>query len=400
MKILLFVAAAIAVSQIVAGDASGDPARTDIANPPIGPPCTFNAIEACRKCDYSRSYVMYVRDECNYNEYFSCEKTKGYITAHRQKCPVCLHFSNKDMGCTIRTGLCPPETPITEIIFGDEVYCYRYGNGPQGDYLQQYAEVLDVESQRYIYFYWIVNEFPMKFRCAAGTYFNFGECKCVHCVEDKPCAWDLDTKVFTLNFDNNGGERGTWYNADATCSVVLDNLRNTHELRMPGAPCNIEMPYFQNNEFSAFTLCGWFRADASNLGNEQGLAFDGGAPGDDCHPGSIYIILTSGNQINGGIVTTVGPAGSYDLTVSPVIEADRDYEVCLRYTGSRLDLAVYDVATQVQTSTFVEASGVTVRNKCNMMFGSNFDDYGVQHFFVGLIDDWSFYRSALPQYPW
>jgi len=307
------------------------------------------------------------------------------------------------MGCTIRlnTPPCPTEAPITEQIFGNEVYCYRYGNGPQGDYLQQYAEVLDPDSERYIYSYWIVNEFPMKFRCAAGTYFNFTLCQCLHCVPGIPCAWDLDTKVFTLNFDNNGAERGIWYNADSSCSVVSDGEADNKALQMPGSPCNIEIPFFQNNEFSEFTLCGWFRANQSNLRNEQGLVYNGGAPGDDCHPGTIYITLTSassGNRINGGIVTTVGPAGSYDLTVDKEIQANKDYKVCLRYTGSRLDLAVFDVENKKSTAASMPASGTTLKNKCNMMFGSNFDDSGVQHFFVGLIDNWSFYRTAVE--PW
>jgi hypothetical protein len=170
MKILLCVAAALAVLQIVAG-------------------CDFDPIAACRKCDFSRSYVQYKRNECNPNEYYSCEKTQGHITAHKQNCKRCLEFSNDDMGCTIRVVSedCPPsatETPITEQIWNNEVYCYRYGNGPQGDYLQQYAEVLDSESERYIHFYWIVNEFPMKFRCAAGTFFQ------LHPVQVRPlCSW-------------------------------------------------------------------------------------------------------------------------------------------------------------------------------------------------------------------
>jgi len=391
MKILLFVAAAMAVLQIFAGSAGVEG-------------CSFEPIEACRKCDFSRSYVQYKRNECNHTEYYSCEKTQGKITAHKQACKRCLEFSNEDMGCTIRVttpGCTPPtETPITEQIFENDVYCYHYGNGPQGDYLQQYAEVLDPATERYIYFYWIVNEFPMKFRCAAGTYFDILHCQCVHCVPDIPCAWDLDSKVFTLNFDNNGAERGTWYNADSSCSVVPNGEANNKALQMPGSPCNIEIPFFQNNEFSEFTLCGWFRADESNLGNEQGLVYNGGAPGDDCHPGTIYIILTSGKQINGGIVTGDAPAGSYDLTVDTEIKKNKDYEVCLRYTGLRLDLAVYDVADQKSTSTSTVASGTTLKNKCNMMFGSSFDYSGVRHFFVGLIDNWSFYRTAVNPYPW
>jgi len=394
MKILLFVAAAIAVLQIVAGDA-GSEGGTTVRS------CVFDPIYACNHCDYSRSYVQYVANDCNCTEYYSCEKTRGGITAHKQACQTCLCFSKDTWGCTIRNELqCPTEAPITEQIYQEDSYCYRYGNGPQGDYLQQYSEVLDPASDRYIYYYWIVNNFPMKFRCGAGTYFDISQCQCVPCVVGIPCALDFDTKALCLDFDNDGAERGVWYNQDATCLVVHDAARSTNELQLPGPPCNVEIPYFQNNEFSAFTLCGWFRADASNLGNEQGLAYNGGAPGDDCHPGSIYIILTSGNRINGGIVTTVGPPGTYDLTVSTVIQAGRDYEVCLRYTGSNLDLAVYDVATQISTSTSVAASGVTLKNKCNMMIGSSFDDYAIEHFFVGLIDNICFYRSALSQFPW
>jgi hypothetical protein len=210
----------------------------------------------------------------------------------------------------------------------------------------------------------------------------------------------LDTKVFTLNFDNNGAERGTWYNADSSCSVVRDDNRNTNELQMSGSPCNIEMPFFQNNEFPEFTLYGWFRADQSGHGQERGLVYNGGALGDDCHPGTIYITLTSGDRINGGIVTGDAPAGTFDVTVDKEILAGKDYEVCLIYTGSRLDLAVYDPVNRRSTSTSVPAKGRTLKNKCNMMFGSNFDDSGVRHFFEGRIDDLSFYRTALKQCPW
>jgi hypothetical protein len=209
----------------------------------------------------------------------------------------------------------------------------------------------------------------------------------------------LDSKVFTLNFDNNGGERGIWYNADASCSVVPHGQADNKALQMPGSPCNIEIPFFQNNEFPEFTLSGWFRAGGSSGGNEQGLVYNGGALGDDCHPGTIYIILTSGDRINGGIVTGDAPAGTYDLTVDTEIQKNKDYKVCLRYTGSRLDLAVFDVENQISTTATVPATGRTLKNKCNMMFGSSFDDSGVANYFVGLIDDWSFYRTAVAC-PW
>jgi hypothetical protein len=83
---------------------------------------------------------------------------------------------------------------------------------------------------------------------------------------------------------------------------------------LPGAPCDVEIPFFQNNEFSAFTLCGWFKPSASNIGHEQGLAFDGGKPGDDCHPGSIYITLGANNRLSGGIRTIDAP-GSYSTSL-------------------------------------------------------------------------------------
>jgi len=242
-------------------------------------------------------------------------------------------------------------------------------------------------------FNWIVNDFPIKMRCPAGTYFDLTLCQCVHCVPGKQCPVD-DTKVFCLDWENQNSERGIWYNQDASCSVVVDNSRAppspNHELHLSGNPCTVEIPYFQNNEFSEFKLCGWFKA--SNLGREQGLAYYGGGRLFDCYPASIYIKIDQFDHVVAGIETTNVPT-SFTTSVGTVV-AGTPYSVCLIYTGAVLELQLTDMNTNTVTHSSTSATGVTLKNKCNMMLGSSFDSNAIQTFFEGELDDWCFYRKA------
>jgi hypothetical protein len=72
-----------------------------------------------------------------------------------------------------------------------------------------------------------------------------------------------------------------------------------------GASSNIEVPYFQNNEFSQFTFAASFKRFSSS--GPQGILYNGGNPSvSDYVPPSIYIYSLSDSEVVAGIRTTDG----------------------------------------------------------------------------------------------
>jgi hypothetical protein len=71
---------------------------------------------------------------------------------------------------------------------------------------------------------------------------------------------------------------------------------------------DIEVPYFQNNEFRQFTLALKFKKAAGSASN-QGLVSNGGNPagGSDFDPPSIYLSIKNGYLV-AGIITDDGAA--------------------------------------------------------------------------------------------
>lgn len=381
MKIFVFAAVAVALLQIVSGDDEG---------------CHFDPVEACNHCDFSRSYVQYARNECNCTEYYSCEKTRGVITAHKQTCARCLCFSDTTWGCTEYNSEvegCPQETPITEEIWHQSRRCFRYGNGPSGLYLQEYEEAAD--PHREIAYNWIVNNYPVEMPCPPGTWFNFQECKCINCDGHIPCAGHNPIQ-FTLDFEDwfNANKR-TWYAPHSTCSVFppVDDRTSNHVLVLNGNGCDLEIPYFQKNEFSEFTFCGEFKRDVSG---RAGLVFDGGMqPGDDCLP-SIFIILGSDNRVFGGFHNSYHD--TFSVTHPLVTDAGTWYRVCLRYSGSYVDLYLAE-QNSAGTSVSTAANGNTRMNRCNMVIGAEVWTSGESYYFRGQMDNWCFSRSYLNPIP-
>lgn len=360
----------------------------------------FDPIKECEHCLYQESYNQYTVNKCNPNIYYHCEMTRGSITAHKQYCPKCFGFSKDTWGCTIRDKDCTPDVQelFTERIrhWGD--YCYRYAIGPEGEYRQNYRVVTDATLTApfnpLLYYYWCVNGFDYLMPCPDETYFDVETCQCQICYRDGP-VWPCthsDKKVFCLSFDNDGAERGIWYNQDSSASLnSWSHAGAGRSLHLPGSPADVEVPYFQNNEFSQFKLCGWF--ETANPNADQGLAFNGGKPGDDCYPGSIEISLIGG-QVFGEIKTdSASPFAAYSLTNPLTIAAGTWYEACLTYNGNTLELSVHEDG-QKETTVSTKASGVTKRNKCNLMFGANFDGLGNQNFFNGNVDDLCFWRAV------
>lgn len=119
-----------------------------------------------------------------------------------------------------------------------------------------------------------------------------------------------------MDFDKDGRERN-YYNVDQSCKIVgvseeysPDDVYGTglsiagKGLLSDGSPCNIEIPFFQNNQFNQFTYCGMFIFYDITPADEMGLVFNGYV--DDCYPGSIKIVLSASRTLRAGVVLGSG----------------------------------------------------------------------------------------------
>jgi hypothetical protein len=137
---------------------------------------------------------------------------------------------------------------------------------------------------------------------------------CLSVIFARPVTYDnvaLDfaagsnPKVFTLDFDGIGSEQGIFYDVDPSGVLSSDSI-NGVSLQLDGVATNIEVPYFQNNEFSQFKFDGYFKRDSSGGADEQGILFNGNSPQSRDWPASIYVISTGPNSLKAGIVTEKG----------------------------------------------------------------------------------------------
>jgi hypothetical protein len=121
-----------------------------------------------------------------------------------------------------------------------------------------------------------------------------------------------------LDFDGDGAEKGVYYNVESSCRIIPGaGISGTSALQLNGVSCNIEVPYFQRNEFRQFTFCGWFNRYSSFGDNcEEGLVYNGGSAPSDCYPGSIIITSVDNHHVKGGIVTETG---YYEIIHSRVV---------------------------------------------------------------------------------
>lgn len=359
-----------------------------------GPPCPgFDPITECEHCLYDRDNDQYAVNPCNPNIFYHCEISRGSVTAKERVCPKCLWFSKDTWGCTI-TDPDPTCVPDIEPLFTETIVrhwdcCYRESVGPAGPYRQDYRRVTDASLTKpfdpELYYYWDVNGQSYLQACPDGTFFDMDSCQCQICLFTHhafPCLHS-DTKVFCIDFDNDGAERGIYYDQEGSCSIDPWSWASAakNSLHLPGGPCNIEVPYFKNNDFGEFKLCGHFKTVDASI--DQGIAFSGGQPGDVCYPGPIEISLTGG-KLFGQIRTE---DNDYPLN-GPAISDNTWYEVCLSYDGATVELLLDN--NVVDSS---KASGRTKRTKCDLKFGSNFDSTGAQNFFLGNLDDLCFWRK-------
>ena len=122
-------------------------------------------------------------------------------------------------------------------------------------------------------------------------------------------------RVFTLDFDGKGSENGIYYVLDKS-GVLSDDSISGVSLQLDGVSTNIEVPFFQNNEFSQFKFDGYFKRNSAGGEGEQGILFNGASPQVGCWPASVYVISTSSTSLRAGIVTDVG---SFDIVSTAVV---------------------------------------------------------------------------------
>jgi hypothetical protein len=88
--------------------------------------------------------------------------------------------------------------------------------------------------------------------------------------------------------------------------VLSSNSHSGVSLQLDGVQTDIEVPFFQNNEFSEFRFNGFFYRDSSIPTGEEGILFNGNSPASGDWPATIYIISTDLNTVTAGISTTDG----------------------------------------------------------------------------------------------
>jgi hypothetical protein len=300
--------------------------------------CTFDPQDACNKCPFDRSWVQYVADACDPHYYYSCYKVDDVINYHRQECDPCFHFSNKDWACSIRVLAAPCPTNAPPVIV------------------------------------------PIP---PAG---------------DKPDFWSID-------FDKDWRET-VYYDTSSWChlwpvgqfwspnDVTYKGLHTYGTgLVSYGFPCNVEVPYFQNNQFRQFTLCGMFYWFGWYGSIEMGLAYNGYAW--ECSPGSIKIRKIAGTDQIEASVTVESIRGNRTNTTITHPNSAAPYQwhkVCLKFDGDgkSLQLSVDDISVR---KTGRGLAGLTVAKKCNLRLGEVIDTSGGSYNVYslrGAMDTWSF----------
>jgi pSer/pThr/pTyr-binding forkhead associated (FHA) protein len=129
-------------------------------------------------------------------------------------------------------------------------------------------------------------------------------------VPDKPDFWCVD-------FDSDWREAPVYYDTQQYCyqyqvgtfwdpnDVYHKGLSTSgNGLLTYGYPCNVEVPYFKNNQFRQLTLCGMFLWANWYGSIEMGLVYNGYAW--ECAPGSIRVNKNTNDQIEASITTQFG----------------------------------------------------------------------------------------------
>jgi hypothetical protein len=219
-------------------------------------------------------------------------------------------------------------------------------------------------------------------------------------VPDKPDFWSID-------FDKDWRET-VYYDTQESCYLwevgrfwspndVPHKGLHTNGLGLisHGYPCNIEVPYFQNNQFRQFTLCGmfyWFNWYGSI---EMGLAYNGYAW--ECSPGSIKIrknAETDKIEASVAVESIRGIRTTTTITHPNSVAPWQWHKVCLKFDGTgqgnSLELSVDDVSVKKTGRGLV---GLTVPKKCNLRLGEVLEPFsgGYRIYSLrGALDTWSF----------
>lgn len=348
-------------------------------------------IDWCQQRDLSRNFVQYVANPNNKTEYYQCEKVRGKVVAYKQSCQRCFEFSDDLWTCTFVGGIdCPTEAPITEIITYDLTWCYVKGNGPAGLYLQPFRPSPNGIGK---YIWDIGGGAEVEMPCPEGTYFSFDPCRCIWCDDTVTCPDNHNNRVFTLDFDNKGSENGIYYNSAGSNLLSSINFSPQYSLQLNGISGDLEVPFFQNNEFREFTFIGHFYRFSGYSSGEEGILYNGGKPVAEVpefRPPSIYVLSTSPTQLKVGIRNDKNEV--FEFTSSTVVAEDQWVSLILRYNGKKLELWV----NSYDNYESIDASGVTDRLKDDLKFGLSYDAAtGYPYRFKGLLDDLSWYRVAI-----
>lgn len=301
----------------------------------VDPNCIFDVQDACNKCPWDISWVQFVTDGCDCNKFYQCYKIDGVITYTEFHCDPCMCFSNKLWTCSIKISddpSCPTNPPPTIV--------------------------------------------PIP-------------------------TIDVYTNCFCVNFDGDAREHQK-YETESSCAILptgttglIDGYRSQIKLlQSNGDPCHVEIPYFQNNQFRTFSLCGMFFYTGTGI---QGLVNNGW--NDDCAPGSIQMYIDANGFVVGRIRTE---ANQWFTRPSKVSAApNKWYKTCMIFNGKgdqrTLTVTLDDGINgkQVATLTKKGLAGLTALEHCNLRLGEYLDINRTIYGFTGLLDSWCFSENLL-----
>lgn len=214
--------------------------------------------------------------------------------------------------------------------------------------------------------------------CSGGTYFNTTICTCLIGNAPPPPVCFLG-----IDFDNATNLNGAYISKVNITEGRFNFTGNSAYFN--GINSYMEIPLFNNNPFSKFTVCLWARRSSVGSSLLQGLVYNG-----DCYTQNASI------EIRSESMTTVGAGAITDYTnarwtfTNFTVPYDQWNHECLVYNGQTLSFYVNNV--QVSWTT---AAGSTIANKCPMKIGLAYYPGSPPTFFSGYMDEIWFCSVAL-----
>jgi len=214
--------------------------------------------------------------------------------------------------------------------------------------------------------------------CGAGTYFNTTICSCLAGNAPAPPICYLG-----IDFDNATNLNGL-YITKVNITEGKFNLTG-NSAYFNGLNSYIEIPLFNNNPLSKFTICLWARRNATGSSTLQGLVYNG-----DCATQNASI------EIRSESTTTTGAGAITDYTndrwvfTNFTVPFNTWNHECLVYNGQTL---LFYVNNELKSS--APAAGSTIANKCPMKLGLAYYPGVAPVFFSGFMDEIWFCSDAL-----